>query len=85
MRYNNKRGAQVIEEWPKRLPLNKLDVLLIMVIMVFLIVPLIRIAMIYGSLPDIIPTNFGASGEVNGYGSKWNLWVLWGVDLLSAD
>lgn len=81
-RYTEKRGAQVIEEWPKRLPLNKLDVLLIMVIMVFLIVPLIRIAMIYGSLPDIIPTNFGASGEVNGYGSKWNLWVLWGVDLL---
>lgn len=82
MRYNNKRGAQVIEEWPKRLPLNKLDVLLIIVIMVFLIVPLIRIAMIYGSLPDIIPTHFGVSGEVDGYGGKWTLWMLWGVSLL---
>ena len=81
-RYTEKRGAQVIEEWPKRLPLNKVDKLLIVVMAVFLIVPLIRIAMIYGSLPDIIPTHFGVSGEVDGYGGKWTLWMLWGVSLL---
>ena len=82
MRYNNKRGARVIEEWPKRLPFNKVDVLLIVVIAICLIVPLVRLIMTYGSLPEIIPTHFGASGEVDGYGSKWSLWLLWGVDLL---
>lgn len=64
MRYNNKRGAQVIEEWPKRLPFNKVDVLLIVVMAICLIVPLVRLIMTYGSLPEIIPTHFGASGEV---------------------
>lgn len=81
-RYTEKRGAQVIEEWPKRLPLNKLDCLLIVVMAIFLVVPLVRIAMIYGSLPDTIPTHFGVSGEVDGYGGKWTLWMLWGVSLL---
>ena len=61
MRYNNKRGAQVIEEWPKRLPFNKVDVLLIVVMAICLIVPLVRLIMTYGSLPEIIPTHFGAS------------------------
>lgn len=79
MRYNNKRGARVIEEWPKRLPFNKVDVLLIVVMAIFLIVPLVRIIMTYGSLPEIIPTHFGPSGEVGGYGGKWSLWLLWGV------
>lgn len=81
-RYTEKRGARVIEEWPKRLPFNKVDVLLIVVMAICLIVPLVRMIMIYGALPDIIPTHFGASGEVDGYGSKWSLWILWGVDLL---
>jgi len=30
----------------------------------------------WDSLPAIIPTHFNAAGEVDGYGSKWTLWLI---------
>ena len=30
----------------------------------------------FPALPDIVPTHFGASGEVNGWGSKWGTLLL---------
>lgn len=36
----------------------------------------------YAQLPDIIPTHFNASGEVDGYGSKWLIITLPAVGTL---
>ena len=49
----------------------------------------IWVACRYGSLPDQIPTHYGANGVVDGYGSKIMIWgviaIMWVVvGLLSA-
>lgn len=81
MKYDRKRGAAVIEEWPKRLPLGKLNWALLIASLVLLIGSLVRVLMVYGSLPAIIPTHFNATGEVDGTGGKGTILFLAGMDV----
>ena len=37
--------------------------------------------MVYSSLPDTIPTHWGADGTVNGYGSRGTIFIMPGVTL----
>lgn len=82
MKYDKKRGAAVIEEWPKRLPLGKLNWALFIISGVALVVSLVRLMMVYGSLPDIIPTHFNAAGEVDGTGGKGSMIFIAVLDVV---
>ena len=58
--------------------LEKLTILL-------LIAAVVWIALRYGKLPDEIPTHFDYRGNVDGYGSKNTVWIIYGLAfLLSA-
>lgn len=74
--------GEVIKEWPMRLPLNALDKILIGVSALLVVLALARVAMVYGALPETIPTHYGMNGVVDSYGDKSNLLVLAGVDVL---
>lgn len=82
MKYDKKRGAAVIEEWPKRLPLGKLNWALVLVGVAMLLVSIVRVLMQYAALPDVIPTHFNAAGEVDGTGGKGTLLFLCGLDVV---
>lgn len=47
------------------------------VIIILMILSLAHILIVYPSLPDTIPTHWGISGQVDGYGSKSSLFFLW--------
>ncbi len=40
------------------------------------LIPIIVTAIVYPSLPDIIPTHFGANNEADAFGSKNSVWLL---------
>ncbi|WP_166791640.1 DUF1648 domain-containing protein [Cryobacterium frigoriphilum] len=40
------------------------------------------VGLAYGSLPQQIPTHFGATGQADAWGPRWNVWPLLGVWLL---
>ncbi len=46
------------------------------VIIVLTLIPFIYLAIIYGDLPDTIPTHWNAQGVVDGYGNKKTLWMI---------
>ena len=58
--------------------LEKLTILLLLAAVVW-------IALRYGKLPDEIPTHFDYRGNMDGYGSKNTVWIIYGLAfLLSA-
>lgn len=36
----------------------------------------------WDALPETIPTHYGAGGEADGWGAKWQLWISPGIGLL---
>ena len=76
MKMDNKRGAAVIAEWPKRVPLSTLDKLLMLLTLAVLLVPLVHLAINYAALPAEVATDYNAAGEVIDRDAKWFLLVL---------
>lgn len=83
MRYDNKRGAEVIAEWPKRLPLTALDKLCIVLTLAVMLAPLVHLAISYAALPAEIATDYSA-GAVVETEAKWFLWIIAGADVLCS-
>ena len=48
------------------------------------LVPVIILIIIYGKMPETVPTNFGFDGTINAYGPKSTLWMLAGMGPLLA-
>lgn len=46
------------------------------IILMLTLLPLLYLGMIYNSIPNEVPMHFNASGEVDRYGSKMELWLL---------
>ncbi len=42
------------------------------------------IGMIYGDLPDTIPSHMNAKGEIDGYSDKSFIWIFLGIGLVTA-
>ncbi|MEE0435767.1 MAG: DUF1648 domain-containing protein [Peptococcaceae bacterium] len=74
--------SKVMRKWPERLPFSLLDKVLFGLSVLVVVLTLVRLAMVYGTLPDTIPTHFGLNGEADATGGKSELLVLAGVDLL---
>lgn len=81
MRYDNNRGAAVIAEWPKRLPLTVLDKICIVLTLAVMLAPLVHLAISYAALPAEIATDYSA-GAVVETEAKWFLWIIAGADVL---
>lgn len=78
----NTDAGKIIGQWPKRLPLSLLDKIMIGVSALLVVLALARLAMVYGDLPETIPSHYGLNGEVDGTGGKSTLLILGGVDVL---
>ena len=48
------------------------------------LVPLMILTVIYGKMPETVPTSFGFDGAINAYGPKSTLWMLAGMGPLLA-
>ena len=48
------------------------------------LVPLMILTVIYGKMPETVPTSFGFDGTINAYGPKSTLWMLAGMGPLLA-
>lgn len=48
------------------------------------LIPVIILMIVYGKMPETVPTNFGFDGEINAYGPKSTLWLLAGMGVLMA-
>lgn len=83
MRYDNNRGAAVIAEWPKRLPLTVLDKICIVLTLAVMLAPLVHLAISYAALPAEIATDYSA-GAVVETEAKWFLWIIAGADVLCS-
>lgn len=46
------------------------------IILMLTLLPLLYLGMIYNSIPNEVPMHFNASGEVDRYSSKMELWLL---------
>lgn len=42
----------------------------------------VYVALTYSSLPNIVPTHFGFSGEADSWGSKSSVWTLLGINVV---
>lgn len=73
--------SKVMSKWPERLPFSLLDKVLFGLSVLVVVLTLVRLAMVYGTLPDTIPTHFGVNGEVDATGGKSELLVLVVVDV----
>ena len=69
------------KDWPDRLELSLIDKAMMALGLLVVIITIGRTAMVYPSLPDIIPTNFGSNGEVTGTDGKFSLLILVGADV----
>lgn len=49
------------------------------IIAVILLVSIAITVVMYPSIPDIIPTHWGVSGQIDGTGPKYMLFVFWGI------
>ena len=49
------------------------------IIAVILLVSIAITAVMYPSIPDIIPTHWGVNGQIDGTGPKYMLFVFWGI------
>lgn len=78
----NTEAGKIIGQWPKWLPLSLLDKIMIGVSALLVVLALARLAMVYGDLPEIIPSHYGLNGEVDGTSGKSTLLILGGVDVL---
>lgn len=78
----NTEAGKIIGQWPKRLPLSLLDKIMIGVSALLVVLALARLLVVYGDLPEIIPSHYGLNGEVDGTGGKSTLLILGGVDVL---
>lgn len=52
------------------------------VIACLLAITLVYILIVYPSLPDLIPTHFGVSGDADGYSKKSYIFVIYGILIL---
>ena len=75
------RGA-IMRKWPVRLPFSLLDKILFGVSALLVLLALGRLAMVYGDLPNIIPSHYGFNGVVDATDDKRTLLILGGVDVL---
>ena len=64
MRYDNNRGAAVVAEWPKRLPLTVPDKIFIVLTLAVMLAPLVHLALSYAALPAEIATDYSAGAVV---------------------
>lgn len=48
------------------------------------LVPVLILTVIYGKMPETVPTNFGFDGTINAYGPKSTLWMMAGLGPLMA-
>ncbi|EDP94546.1 DUF1648 domain-containing protein [Kordia algicida OT-1] len=67
-----------------KIPLETLDYILEFITLTVLIILWCYAIMKYMSMPDIIPTHFNLSGEVDGTGSKTSIWFLLGITTVLA-
>lgn len=83
MRYDNNRGAAVVAEWPKRLPLTVPDKIFIVLTLAVMLAPLVHLALSYAALPAEIATDYSAAAVVETE-PKWFLWIIAGADVLCS-
>ncbi len=64
-------------ERPKiKIEKDTLDVFIEVIGLAFVIIMVVLPSIQYSSLPDEIPTHFGANGEADNYGDKGMIWLL---------
>ncbi len=71
---------ELAEKWPKRLEYTGLEKILIAISLLIVAGTVARLAMVYGSLPQEMPTHFDFEGKVDAYDSKVTLLILAAVD-----
>lgn len=76
------KRSEVMREWPVRLPFSLLDKVLFGVSLLLVLLALGRLALVYGSLPEIIPSHYGMNGVADATDGKSSLLILGGVDVL---
>lgn len=65
----NPKNSTIAQEWP---------------LVILLLAPFITIAVLWPSLPARVPMHFDIRGNVNRYGSPWELLILPGINILVA-
>jgi uncharacterized membrane protein len=60
-------------------PLGPLEHALEIIMLAFLLLNLLVIAVSYGSLPENVPVHFGAGGQPQRWGERYELWIMFGV------
>ncbi|MFN8286408.1 MAG: SdpI family protein [Chitinophagales bacterium] len=55
--------------------MEKFDLKKELVLWLLCLVPVVYLAVSWGSAPDVVPTHFNIRGEVDNTGSKWNLLI----------
>lgn len=64
-----------------RTPLTLVEIIAEVVALIGLLLPIIYLAAIWSTIPDIMPTHFGLSGQASAWGGKRSLLGLVGVSL----
>lgn len=60
-------------------PLSSTEIITEVIALIGLVLPIIYIASIWTTIPAIVPTHFGISGQANAWGGKESLLVLVGI------
>jgi len=58
---------------------RKMDMAALVLTLLLVALPLL----FYSQLPDRIPSHFGASGDIDGYGSKYTIWILAAIGVMT--
>ena len=56
-----------------KIPLTLMEFIAEVVALIGLVLPIIYMAAIWSTIPDIVPTHFGLSGQANAWGGKESL------------
>lgn len=64
-----------------KIPLTLMEFIAEVVALIGLVLPIIYMAAIWSTIPDIVPTHFGLSGQANAWGGKESLLGLVGISI----
>ncbi|MEZ4793196.1 MAG: DUF1648 domain-containing protein [Gelidibacter sp.] len=65
-----------------KVPLEPIDIVAECLSASLLILLIIYTFLVYGDIPETIPTHFNFKGEADGFGSKYTMWLLPGIGVL---
>ena len=70
-----------MDEKAIKIPLTLMGIISEIVALIGLLLPIIYMAAVWSTIPDIVPTHFGLSGQANAWGSKGSLLGLVGISI----